>query len=364
MGFSWGRPDDASAPEDATSQLDDEETEEPADSRPATQASRSSKSKSVPEADVRLDQEPKRSKGLFGLIPNRQERNAQLAGEETLREDDGGEVDMGLTKKPGWFGFGSKAGKPQSMSTATQAPKTSSTDSNANAPSASKATDESEVKGGKKSWLPSFGRKGSVDESTSDAIQAKQTKAASNAPSGGLKQGAKTVAPKEPSRSVNADASDIAEAESTPKRSWLTLGKRRQEATDGSIENSKKTTKDKTSEGTVSEGKKGLGSRIAGWFDGLRLRPPVDRFEDKQGMTKQTVNTSNTSTKETDGTSQKPVPVSPNSSSRPLPSTQSQSTNTNSNYSDQEDEDPSENRHLSKAERKRLRRMQQDRDAA
>jgi hypothetical protein len=364
LGFSLGRPDDASAIEDATSESDDEETGESTDNRRSTQASRSSKSKSVREAEVGLDEEPKRSKRLFGFIPNRQERNALLADEEALREDDGGDVDMGLTKKPGWFGFGAKAGKPQSQSSATQAAKTSSTDSNTNAPSASKAAAEGEVKEVKKSWLPSFGRKGSVDESASEGLQAKQTKGASSAPLGGSKQESKAVAPKEPSRSVSADASVAAEAKSIPKRGWLTLGKRRHEETDGSIESSTKTTKKKTSDGTFSEGKKGLGSRIAGWFDGLRLRPPVDRFEDQPGTPKQTVNTSNASTKETDGTSQKPVPVSPNSSSRPLPSTQSQSTNTNSNYSDQEDEDPNENRHLSKAERKRLRRMQQDRDAA
>lgn len=70
------------------------------------------------EKSVDPNAPPKRPMRLFGLIPHRAERNEQPL-DEPLRIDDGGVVDQGLTKKPGWF--------------SRRAPNTQSTNEEANA---------------------------------------------------------------------------------------------------------------------------------------------------------------------------------------------------------------------------------------
>ncbi len=57
---------------------------------------------SADKKSIDPDTPPKRPMRLFGLIPHRAERNEQPI-DEPLRIDDGGVVDQGLTKKPGWF---------------------------------------------------------------------------------------------------------------------------------------------------------------------------------------------------------------------------------------------------------------------
>ena len=197
---------------------------------------------------------------LFGLIPNRQLRN-ETPEFEPVREDDGMEVDVGLTKKPGWFGIGGNK--------VDESPRTV-----------------------RKGWLPSLKRSSSKPK---------------------------------------IESSDRPTSDSGIKKYifWLWKAKTRIDNTDAPTDVSKPT------ERTSQEKKK-----KRNWlsiFDGFKLKPP---------------STDNSIRSETSSKPHAtPTPVKPNSS---IPSTQ--------DY--EEDENESYSRPMSKAERKRLRRQQDDRRAA
>jgi hypothetical protein len=94
--------------------------------------------------------------------------------------------------------------------------------------------------------------------------------------------------------------------------------------------------------------KKGkLVKKLFGWFDGLKLKPPKDNA------------TTATST------AAKSAPESSNHTSSAASPATNKPQHPSADYEDDEfEEDNSDYRHLSKAERKRLRRQQNDRGAA
>lgn len=101
---------------------DDQDTFERDDSRNHAKANTTKQSKKnsrQEEDDWSEDEEstersaatkpqPPQAKRLFGLLPNRQLANEQIAF-EPVAEDEGEPIDEGLTKKPGWFGLGGNA---------------------------------------------------------------------------------------------------------------------------------------------------------------------------------------------------------------------------------------------------------------
>lgn len=223
--------------------------------------------------------EPKRPLRLFGLLPSRMEANEQHA-DEPISEDDGGPIDEGLTKKPGWFGIGGHSSKnSQKQSIPADTAKTIS-----------------QPKPAKRRWIPPLGRN---------------------------KASAATTTP-QPTASTSA------------KKSWLP-------------------TLPTASKPKESKATKRLASKIFGWLDGLKLKPPVDDAPVVRGA----------ASAPTHG---EPGPKPIASHNTPIPSTSAKTSGTSSlstSDRDEDDEGANDYRHLSKAERKRLRRQQgNDRYAA
>jgi hypothetical protein len=302
--------------------------------------------RSVPEGDAedspKLDskpnstqrssppKEPKRPMRLFGLIPSRAEANERLAG-EPISEDDGGPVDTGLTKKPGWFGIGGHRSKtPQQQPMAAANPKTMSNPEPAKQDTKQRPKTEapSDSKTTKRGWIPSFGRSKTQTATT-----------------------ASTPAEKNADKSVS----------SSTKKSWLPFRNKTQSASDSSKSTAAKTTATKPKQpkpaaSAEDRAAKRIASKIFGWLDGLKLKPPVDNAP---------VVRSTPSPHATGEPGPKPI----SSANAPFPSTSSKSSSASPSQpmDDREDEEEGGNdpRYLSKAERKRLRRQQgNDRYAA
>ena len=309
---------------------------------------------------------------LFGFIPHRSERNEQIddvADGELLREDDGGPVDVGLTKKSSWFGrkvpastdAESEAPSPKKQSIEKQpAAKKPSTqvpsDSDADAPD----TETRE----KRRWLAKFW-KSKTAELANDA----DTDVSSPKPSSSKPIAAKASLP-EPaalkSKSVVDDDEDAA-----PKKSWFPFGRAKSDPSDPNkgddLAASKKGASEPKPKKEPKEPKapkepgqqrvKKLVGRITSWLDGLKLKPPVDESTESGS-------TGSDGSVGSRAGSSGPKTID---SSRPLPGTQSgSSSQSSSSASDtNDDDDNSEDyRYLSKAERKRMRRQQNDRGAA
>lgn len=309
-------------------------------------AATKAKSRSVPAEDQETRTAKPKSR-LFGLIPNRSEQNERLE-EQPIRIDDGPEVDNGLTKKPGWFGIGGNRSKAErnsdepnraertvpstdsqsrrastsSVAAVTKADDDSLGDSDLakksvwsrlrrQKQSAPKAKSESAVAGqkSKRGWLPQIGRSRTIREQ--DASETTQTS----------KQAEPSVAKK---------AKDPSQ-----KSSWLSFASRKAKSTDSEQPAAPRVTK-KQSE---SDQDKPAKRRLFGLLDGLKLKPPGE--EDRQDPKPAAKSVASG-----------PVPVKP---SQALPSTQS-----HVEEDDDYDDDTSNGRPLSKAERKRLKRMQQD----
>lgn len=372
VGWPWRSASDL----DDASTFDDEEDADLVDDEAATAAPKSAtnktKSGEQPTSQRSAPEEPRRPKRLFGLIPHRQERNEQLTGDEPLRTDDGGEVDEGLTKRPGWFGW--KRSRETSTATEETQPAAkldSKSSSKAAASTASSTSDTAAEAAPKRSWLPTFGRRtrnpddalDNESDSTSDRSPKTKTTAAPDA---------KSSAPK--SNPKSQDSSD-ADADAAPtKRGWLSFGKRKPaaEGDDATATDTQKTEtaktpkKDKSADAAASDTATKSGgwkARLAGWFEGLKLKPPVDTREVPATPRKDAASQTANGKAAADSNPSQPVPVGSNA--RPLPSTQSKPAANMPEDEDGDDEDYGGNaRPLSKAERKRLRRMQQDRDAA
>lgn len=352
---------------------DDEDLEDEYDEDgEGTDASRrkaaSTTTKSSPTKSAALDAfgEPKKPMRLFGFIPHRSERNEQIddvADGELLREDDGGPVDVGLTKKSSWFGrkvpastdAESEAPSPKKQSIEKQpAAKKPSTqvpsDSDADAPD----TETRE----KRRWLAKFW-KSKTAELANDA----DTDVSSPKPSSSKPIAAKASLP-EPaalkSKSVVDDDEDAA-----PKKSWFPFGRAKSDPSDPNkgddLAASKPRKEPKEPKAPKEPGQqrvKKLVGRITSWLDGLKLKPPVDESTESISM-----GSDATAASRAGASGPKPI-----DSSRPLPGTQSgstsQSSSSGSSDTNDDDENSDDYRYMSKAERKRLRRQQNDRGAA
>jgi len=292
----WGRRSDDIAHDD--NDIDQSENRPP-DTKP--------KSRSAP-AENQETRTAKPKSRLFGLIPNRSEQNERLE-EQPIRTDDGPEIDKGLTKKPGWFGIGGN--RPAVERPAVERPtveRPTVERPTVERPTVERPTVKASQKS-KRGWLPQIGRSRTILEQ--DASETTQSS----------KQAEPSVAKK---------AKDPSQ-----KSSWLSFVSRKAKSTDSEQPADPRVTK-KQSE---SDQDKPIKRRLFGLLDGLRLKPPGE--EDRQDPKPTTKSMSSG-----------PVPVKP---SQALPSTQS-----NVEEDDDYDDFTSNGRPLSKAERKRLKRMQQD----
>jgi len=254
---------------------------------------------------------------LFGIFPHRLERNERLEG-EPIREDDGPIIDTGLTKKKGWFGMGGSrnADEPQKQtigikgdtngSKKTDPNGTSSLESSASAPS-------------NQGWLRSRKRTASpqpIADSKSDS-EASTVK--------------RTWIPKFGKKTISSEADPISGTKpaktptATPKKS-----------------DPKSSTSEPSTEGSGKRSWMSFPSfrpKLFGMLDGFKLKPPVE-----QKGPDATINSS------------KPVSIQ---QGQVLPSTRSVEND------DEDSDDDYSGRPMSKAERKKLRRTQQeDRRAA
>lgn len=352
-------------------ELEDEydEDEEGTDAVRRNTASTTAKTSSTKSAAVDAFGEPKKPMRLFGFIPHRSERNEQFADGELLREDDGGPVDIGLTKKSGWFGRKVPASsdaeseasitKKQSVEKQPAVKKPSTPlpiDSDVDAPDAE--TRE------KRRWLAKFW-KSKTAELANDA----DTEIGSPKPSSSKPIAAKASAP-EPATGKSKSAA-AADDDSPPKKSWFPFGRSKTDPSDPSksedIAASKKGAsepkpkkepkKPKEPKEPGQQHVKKLVGRITSWLDGLKLKPPVDESMESSSMGSDAIGGNRAG-------ASGPKPID---SSRALPGTQSSaSSQSSSSASDANDEDENSDdyRYLSKAERKRLRRQQNDRGAA
>lgn len=352
--------------------LEDEydEDEEGVDAARRNATSTTAKASSKKSVAVDAFGEPKKPMRLFGFIPHRSERNEQIADVadgELLREDDGGPVDVGLTKKSGWFGrkvpestdgeVDSPTPKKQSVEKQPAAKKPSSpvsSDSDVDAPDAE--TRE------KRRWLAKFWK-----SKTADLANDADTDNGSPKPSSSKPMPAKVPAPDTTGKSKSAAADEDAPL----KKSWFPFGRSKSDPPDPSksedVAASRKGASEpkpkkepKESKAPKEPGQQRvtkLVGRITSWLDGLKLKPPVDESTESSSMGSDAIAASRAG-------ASGPKPID---SSRPLPGTQSSSSSqSSSSTSDANDEDENSDdyRYMSKAERKRLRRQQNDRGAA
>jgi hypothetical protein len=361
-----------------------------------------SKQSSANNKSVDPDAPPKRPMRLFGLIPHRSERNEQPI-DEPLRIDDGGVVDQGLTKKPGWFSrkstviqssneeatgstsVAAKSTKSNPVASTAQPSPVSKAPANPQ-PSVKTATqDAAEASDKKKSWLPFLKKKS--QPLTDEAEQPAST--------------TKKDVPKTPKESTLKDT-DSTENLAT-KKSWnpfrrSTSNQNNSDITEPKSDGAKNVpqqTRSTPNTGTNNSANnkapervdafeildeeapktKKLAGKILGWFDGLKLKPPKDgalakdKKDAKSGNTiaetqnNKTTNGSNPSSPPFPSTSPAPIAKAPTSTPPQSAQTNNYTSSASSDDSDDEDDDDfGSQRPLSKAERKRLRR--QGRDAA
>lgn len=277
----------------------DDEDVDPSENR---STSTKAKSKSEP-AENQESRTAKPKSRLFGLIPNRSEQNERLE-EQPIRIDEGPEVDNGLTKKPGWFGIGGNRSKAERNSVEPNGAEriVPSTDSQSRRASTSSVAAVTKAD----------------DDSQGDSNLAKKS------------MWSRLRRQKQAEPSVAKKAKDP-----SPKSSWLSFVSRKAK----SIDSEQTAVSLATKKQPESYQNKPVMRRLFGLLDGLKLKPPGE--EDRQDPKPTTKSMSSG-----------PVTVKP---SQALPSTQS-----NVEEDDDYDDFTSNGRPLSKAERKRLKRMQQD----
>lgn len=308
---------------------------------------------------------PKKPMRLFGLFPHRSERNEQLSGAEPIRVEDQLLVDQGLTKKQGWF---SKSGATTKQSTSaeskTVAKQSSEGRSSVIKNDQAKSSDDASVEKAKRSWLGSvLGRSASSrnpeDDPSRESSMPKSTSARSS------------------TKDAIADESGVAE----PKAKKGLFAFRTNKSTSPVSPNTSdaKNTDSKSASSRTQEGVKPkvpetvesfeileeeaprsgkLAKKLFGWFDGLKLKPPKDTSpiktpESPAGQSKTTAANATSN------------PVAGSNVAQSSDATTSKPTQPRNEYDDEDsDDDYSDYRNLSKAERKRLRRQQNDRGAA
>ncbi len=257
-----------------------------------------------PNDSLNASNDPKSKGRLFGLIPNRQELNEKLPA-EPIGEDDGPLEDQGLTKKRGWFGIGgNRVAEANSPIPTTQSiAKTIKLE-----PKKEFATDALKPKRG---WVSKFSNsQKALNASLADAPTAKQSASPNKQPSLKLVQDAEAV-------------------DGKSKKSWLSLiYKKLQDRREQKV-SAKKTQKVSVVEPAAKSGRPGL----FGMLDGLKLKPPIEEIRGQNSQP-----------------STKPIPIK---QGQPIPSTQADS-------NEDDGDDDYSGRPMSKADRKKFRRQQQD----
>lgn len=263
----------------------------------------------------------KEARRLFGLIPNRHLRNEELEY-EPIAEDEGGEVDTGLTKTSGWFGIG---GNKKSTAEAKQPTK-----SVREKPRRQEEGEGDEpLSKNKGSWW----RKGG-NRDASDTQGDRQP-----APKGKRKWMPPMPAiPKVSLRGNRTTGEGEPNADEKPTRRGFFKRNRNTEGADAESANKSLRRKEKLE--SSGEGK--VKKSWFGMFDGLTLKPPKSQSSNQAEQEPSKPGQSRPSPG--------PAPIKAGAS---IPSTR-----------DYDDEEESDSRPMSKAERKRLRRQQDDRRAA
>jgi hypothetical protein len=313
--------------------LDEQRTDE-------TKSKNRMKSELTSRSSDLLDDKPTKPKGtLFGFVKNRQTQNERLE-DEPIREDDGPELDNGLTKKRGWFGIGGNRDaepiKPKVVKQAAKQASKSEEKQAGDVTSESKSTERQGV------WskMRGLGR-----SKTSESVRNSDSGTKAPAKNEDIRnEAARNLATK------NLDEKKPKESKApSEKSSWFGFGKGSKASSEGgTVPNGKLKVEPKLKVETKSGAKSETGDAkpkrgIFGMFDGLKLKPPSDSTTDSVKPTKP----------DNRATLTKPIPVQQGPA---LPSTRDDQ--------DDEDEDSDSGRPLSKAERKRMRRGQDDRRAA
>ena len=278
---------------------------------------------------------------LFGLIPNRQERNEKLDA-EPIGEDDGPIEDKGLTKKRGWFGIGgNRDAEPKSTRAASPVAKPVRAEAKSNEHAKQDAGNpDSATKSEKRSfWSRGTNATGDkakpTEKTTSDAPKAKRGWVSKFSKS--YQQDAATADKATAKQTVAADKQTVAKDskegpidESAKKKSWLSFGSGKPKEPKPEKPVAKKIEKPSSEKANSNEPVSKSGRRgLFGMLDGLKLKPPTDEADKKESAQVT-----------------KPVPIKQGQS---VPSTQPDS--------DDEGDDDYSGRPMSKADRKKLRRQ-------
>ena len=336
-----------SSDEDADESLDPE-SDDDSDAEESLPDEKTNRSKSI-EQDDEYAAPPGR---LLGIFPHRKERNEDLGDQTPDRIDEEIVVDQGLTKKPGWFQW-KRTKQPK-----VKAPAASTKSSETVSPNTAKTTPlpSTSPKPSKKPWLPSFGRK---------SIETSET--ASNGVNGETED-KKSIA----STSTQKVKQQTDSETTTPKKKWFAFGtKKPKSATTDDKDSSNRVEAFEVLDEIQSEKPKLL-KRIRGLFDGLTFRPPKQSDSNSSADSEKTNASSvSNSTNAGKGTPTNSGTTQQASQSKPGPLSGFQAgANTSKanpvSQADEEDsgDDGNDYRHLSKAERKRMRRQQNDRGAA
>ncbi len=272
---------------------------------------------------------------LFGFIPHRRELNEKL-NEEPIKEDDGPVEDQGLTKKRGWFGIGGNRDAELNSNVASLRPvaklantiKPESKQSEADKKAPISSADKKSFWSRKTSEVAKPTEKVSSKDTpkpnrgwVSKFSKSEQLKNASTEPTGAKPSVHATVPAV---AKVNQDDVKVGEG----KKSWLSFASQKPKVPQDSKVVAEKT--ERTSRGdTGKSGRRGL----FGMLDGLKLKPPNDE-----------------ALKPNSSPLTKPVPIK---QGQPIPSTQADS-------DDEDGDDEYSGRPMSKADRKKLRRQNQD----
>jgi hypothetical protein len=267
-------------------------------------------------------------KKLFGVIPNRELAN-QNPEFEPVAEDDGGDIDRGLTKKGGWFGLGgNKSAQPTTPKESKKESVKQLIDHRDNdQKTANESTEE------KRRWLWNRKQKAEKvdDRQSNQKVDDPETKTKQPWKKPNLSAAAKMLDPRaalrgwrNKSQNAEGETKETAKPSDKEKKSgFLGLRKKSNEAGEAKEAKPNKVKADKP----VKEKRSWFGM-----FDGLKLKPPTAGENAGEAT---------------------PQPIKPATTSNvPRPSTES--------YQD----DGSGEKHLSKAERKRLRQQQNERRAA
>ena len=288
-----------------------------------------------PDASFDCDVVPSKPKRrLFGIIPNRHDLNEKLAA-EPIDEDDGPMEDQGLIKKRGWFGIGGNrnAEAKSPVSTTISVAKTTKAESRHNEAEKKVAISRSDKQSFwsrgssvkiepkketaavapklKRGWVSKFSTsQKAIDTLLADSPPAKHTASPNKQPSVKLVQESEAV-------------------DGKSKKSWLSFASRKPQERSEPKVTAKKTERTSADEPAAKSARRGL----FGMLDGLKLKPPTEEI-----------------TKQKSQTLTKPIPVK---QGQQIPSTQTDG--------DEEDgDDDYSGRPMSKADRKKFRRQQQD----